>query len=178
MNPLLFDWLIGCPALRGISPLALALHDDLSLDLRGGIARAIAVNVREQASGRLLSSEPPSYHRRTARMHSIRSRGVRLNLERGVIRMGGRLAAGVGISETSGRAVIHIRRSLPETVVAAVAGRQIADLVALPAFRRGFHPVTAAIQDGDGLSIWFRTADQAIPLADLPRLLRRQSCGD
>lgn len=171
MTDEMLGWLMACPDVLGVSTLTADIHACGILDIGPHLTRAIADAVRHQTWSVYQYGQPPGYHERTARMYACRPKLRRLTILRGVAVLQGALSRGAGMSETCGRAVVHIRTVVPQTVITGSPGRQMRDLVDSPVFRRDAYPILSAAQDDHGLTLWFRTPARAVPLVEVARRL-------
>ncbi|MBI0532036.1 hypothetical protein [Sphingomonas sp. TX0522] len=173
MNGGLSDWLLASPIFLGVSPLAREAHTCGLVDLRDALPRAIARAVRAAACDAHPFGQPLPYHQRVAAMYATRRQGVRVTLDRGVARIFGSLGRGVGISENRGSSILHVRRLLPETVCAAMAGRELSTIVEAPLLAGEPLPIRSAERRGEGLSVAFRTPDAILSRDGVAALLSR-----
>lgn len=155
MSPALRSWLLSSPVLKGVSPLVLDADAIGWLDLDDEVARAVSICAREAAGGRSLTTQPEGYHERTARMLSYRPRLRRICLERGIAVLQSSVGPGAGISQTGRKAVLYVRATIPETVVAAMPGRRLGEVIELPLANASRSTIISAKQDGSGLIVWF-----------------------
>ncbi len=155
MSPALRSWLLSSPVLKGVSPLVLDAGASGWMDIEDEIAKAVSVCAREAAGGRSLSTQPIGYHERVARMFSWRSMLRKTRLEKGIAVLQGSMGPGAGISQTGRHAVLYVRTVLPETVVAAMPGRRLGQVVELPLPCAMRSIITSAKHDRTGLTIWF-----------------------
>lgn len=168
MTSAMREWLLECPAIKGVSTLTADLHACRAIDLHRllppAIVREVATLVWRPIEAPLL----PKFHERTAKMYSMSLRGKLTHVRRGVAVTQGKLSTGVGMCETGGaNAVIHLRNvSMPHTVAAAAADRDMCELIDSPVFRRSRYPILSAEVDKDGLTIWFMTPQRVVPIAE------------
>lgn len=168
---LLSEWLIACPAVEGVSELACDAHRRGLLDLRRHLPKTIAAMVREYASGFKADAQPRLHHEGLASIRAAQPRGCSLRIERGIAMLQGTIAEGVGFSEAKGHAVICLDRRLPEAIVAAAVGRDLRDLVDIALLNGKHRGVIAADQDIGGLTVWFRTARDVVPMPAVAAML-------
>lgn len=167
MNRGTLDWLLACPSVEGVSALAVDIHREGLLPLERELARAIARSVSEAALGAAPRLQPPLYHERAAMMYATRIRGQQMAIVKGVAVMRGRLLPGVGISELPGQVALHLRATVPDTIVMAAPGQPLRDLIGWQLFKAERFEILSAHQARDGLTIWIKTSRPPVPLATL-----------
>ncbi|RYF08693.1 MAG: hypothetical protein EOO77_24960 [Oxalobacteraceae bacterium] len=155
MNRDLNDWLLTCPTVRWISALAIEAAAAGLVDLRPEMAKAISGGVRMASLGETARVQPRDYYARSARMLAYRRRRCFLTLVADTLVLGGTIAPGLAISQSPKTAVAYIRRSIPETVVGALAGRMVDEVIHTPLMAFPRYSITNAEQDECGFGIWF-----------------------
>lgn len=155
IRPILRDWLLTCPELTSISTIALDAGTRGLLDLPDAIAKAVAADVHLCALGASVIWRSKARHARLAKLYAWRRRHCHLVVRQGTVLLDGRVAQGAGLAQMPGAAVVHIRQQLPETLLAALPGRRLDELIDMRiATGRGYR-VTSAERDGSGITIWF-----------------------
>ncbi|MEG8016061.1 MULTISPECIES: hypothetical protein [Sphingomonas] len=176
MNADLRDWLAAYPGIRRISVLALDAHACGLLDLEVAVNKAVLRDASVATGQRRTEHHSLGYHQRAALGYSKRRNRPAIRLEGGVAVLHGSITAGMAISQTRHAAVLHFAASLPETAVALLPGRALADVVDCPLVRRRNYTITTAEQTDDGLYVSFpvltmsmppRAANRAMGLVDI-----------
>lgn len=163
MNADLREWLLSCPSLSHASTLVVDAERHGLVDLGDSLAKAVSLHVRWVCLG---GGRPQlvDYHERMARLQADRRIGCTIEVYSGTALLFGTIAKGVGISQTPKTAVLHVRSSIPETVIAALPGRLLNDVIELPFTASREYRVKRAIQEEYGVMLWFDVP--TIPIAD------------
>ncbi len=156
--------------------LALDAHACGLLDLEVAVNKAVLRDASVATGQRRTEHHSLGYHQRAALGYSKRRNRPAIRLEGGVAVLHGSITAGMAISQTRHAAVLHFAASLPETAVALLPGRALADVVDCPLVRRRNYTITTAEQTDDGLYVSFpvltmsmppRAANRAMGLVDI-----------
>lgn len=163
IRPILRDWLLTCPELTSISTIALDAGTRGLLDLPDAIAKAVAADVRLSSLGASIIWRSRARHARLAKLYAWRPRRCHLVVRQGTVLLAGGVAHGAGLAQTTDAAVLHIRRQLPETILTALPGRRLDEVVELRFTAGRSYRVTSAERDGSGITIWFEVP--TVPIA-------------
>lgn len=178
MSPIVQSWLLTYPNLRKISKLVADAAECGLVELAPDLARAIAASVRRQSIDRDCARHRPGFHQRNARAMARCMLAPRIQIDGDVAVFEGILGRGVTISQGASHALLHLRTPLPESLVTALPGRRLAEIIDAPVLRRGQYRITRAIQDATGCYIDFGVPTRPLSTMDLARRAPRdQSSG-
>lgn len=154
MKPELRDWLLACPSLSHVSMLAIDAHRLGLIDLPTAVVPAIAEFVRLSSHGPV-RDHGSSYHARHARLGALCRHRPRIRLNGHAALLYGTIYGGAAISQSRRGAILHLTSPIPETLLCAMVGRRLSDVIDAPLFAGTSYVITSATAEWRGCSIQF-----------------------
>ncbi|USI73933.1 hypothetical protein [Sphingomonas morindae] len=154
MNRQLGSWLLTCPLVKSISRLAIDAGREGLIDLRAEALKAIAAGIRSASLPGARASRSGRQPEGQARMLAARRRGCFLTLVEDTLVLIGSLARDVGVSGSVNVAVLHVRVTLPQTVLAALPNRSLGEVIDIGRLPLGTYSIKRAELSGTGTTFW------------------------
>lgn len=166
-GPEILEWMLRCPLLKGASSMVADLHALKMMRVQDHLPRAISAAVSERVWLTGARVRSPEHFERFARMYAARRTPTRLTIHNGTALVRASLAPGIGVVETIGRAVVHLRTMFPDTVEHSLIDKPLGRVIASPLFQAREYRIVSAAQSDRGLTLWIATPIEAIPLSQM-----------